>query len=265
MNRIDKRFKELKHARKKAFIAYITCGDPDMATTKAIVKELDNAGVDILELGVPFSDPMADGPTIQAASERALKKRVNLTGIIKFVKQLRRETDMPVALMTYYNPVFAYGVRRFVKAASAAGVDGVIIPDLPPEEAKDLIAAGGGKNFKHVFLLSPTSSPERVRIVGKKSSGFIYYISLTGVTGARRELPKEIAGNVKKIKRVTGKPVCVGFGVSTPKQAKRIAGIADGVIVGSAIIKVVEKNLGERKAIPKKVGAFVRPLVRAIK
>ncbi|NQT06044.1 MAG: tryptophan synthase subunit alpha [Candidatus Omnitrophica bacterium] len=264
MNRIDKRFRELKRKGKKAFIAYITTGDPNVETTYKLVKEFDRCGVDILELGVPFSDPIADGPTIQAASERALKNRVNIKGIFNLVRRARKASDMPIALMTYYNPVYAYGVKSFVKDAKRAGVDGVIVPDLPPEEAEDLIKASKGADFKVIFLLSPTSSPDRIKLVGRRSSGFIYYVSLTGVTGARKKLSPEILKNVKRIKRVTKKPVCVGFGISNPSQARAIARAADGIIVGSAIIRLIEKNLG-KKDIPQKAGRFIKRLVNAVK
>ncbi len=264
MNRIEKRFSELKAKREKAFIVYITTGDPSLAATEKIIKELDKSGVDLIELGVPFSDPMADGPTIQAASERALKNGVNMGKILRLVKRARTQTELPIVLMTYYNPIFSYGVKKFVADAKAAGVDGAIIPDLPPEEAGDLISASGKNDFSNIFLLSPTSPDDRVRLVSSKSSGFVYYVSLTGVTGPRAHLPSEIISNVRKIKRATKKPVCVGFGVSTPRQAGSLAKIADGVIVGSAVIKVIEANTGKRDLI-KKVGRFVRRLSRAVK
>jgi tryptophan synthase alpha chain len=264
MNRIDKRLKELRRSGKKAFIAYITTGDPNMRATEMIIRELDRSGVDILELGVPFSDPIADGPTIQAASERALRNRINIKSILDLVKKIRKRTDMPIALMTYYNPIYRYGVERFVSSAKSSGVDGVIIPDLPPEEASRLITSSRREDFCSVFLLSPTSSAKRINLVGTASRGFIYYVSLTGVTGARKKLSTEIAANVRRIKAATNKPVCVGFGVSTPAQARTIAKIADGVIVGSALIKVIEKNL-RSKDLAKKVGSFARPLAKAIK
>jgi tryptophan synthase alpha chain len=263
-NRIDKRFRELKRKKEKAFIVYITAGDPTLACTSKLIKELDSGGVDMVELGVPFSDPIADGPTIQAASERALKNGVNLKGIFGVVRKARKATDIPIALMTYYNPIYAYGISNFARDASAAGVDGVIVPDLPPEEAVELIKASGRHGLKHIFLLSPTSTPDRIRLVGRKSSGFIYYVSLTGVTGARKKLPPEIVDNVNKIKSRTRKPVCVGFGVSNPAQARSIAKAADGVIVGSAVIKFMEK-MGSSPGMTRAVGRFVRGLSKAVK
>lgn len=264
MNRIDKKFKELRRNKKKAFILYITAGDPDIKTTERLVIESDRCGVDILELGVPFSDPIADGPTIQAASVRALRNRVNLGKIFGLVKGVRKKTDIPIALMTYYNPIFVYGIKDFVKDAIAAGVDGVIVPDLPPEEADELILCSNKYDFRHIFLLSPTSSRERIKLVSKRTSGFIYYVSLTGVTGARERLPKDIANNVRRIKRLTKKPVCVGFGVSQPDQARSIARVSDGIIVGSAAIRLIEKNL-KKKDLAKILGRFVKGLIKAVK
>jgi len=264
MNRIEKRFSELKRKKKKAFIVYITAGDPDTKTTEKIALELDRCGVDILELGIPFSDPIADGPTIQAASQRSLSNNINVAKILGLVRRVRKAADIPIALMTYYNPVYRYGVNDFVNDSKDAGVDGIIVPDLPPEEAKELISYSKKADFENIFLLSPTSSRERIRLITQRSSGFVYYVSLTGVTGAREHLPKDIVDNVRMIKKMTDKPVCVGFGVSTPRQAHSIARIADGVIVGSAVIKVIEKNL-KYDNLHKKVGAFIEKLLGAVK
>ena len=214
-------------------------------------------------MGVPFSDPLADGPTIQAASQRALKNRINLTDVFRLVKRLRRRTELPIALLTYYNIVFRFGIKDFVKQAKLAGVDGAIIPDLPVEEARNLIKIAKKNNFASIFLASPTSDRERIKRISANSSGFIYYVSLTGTTGIRRTLPEELLKKVRQIKRISSKPVCVGFGVSKPEQAREIARVADGVIVGSAIIKVIEKNLG-RKDLVSKVVKFVRRLKEAV-
>ncbi len=180
MNRVNKKFKEL--GKKKALIIYITAGYPSLSKTKELILELEKNGVDIIELGIPFSDPLADGPTIQLASERALKNHVSLKDVIALVRDVRKKTEIPLVFMTYYNPVFHFGVDRFVNEAALAGVDGVIIPDLPPEEAKALIKYSKKENFADIFLLTPTSSDERIRIISKASSGFIYYVSLTGVS-----------------------------------------------------------------------------------
>ena len=264
MNRIEKKFKELKRGGRKAFIAYITAGDPNLSMTKSIVLALESAGVDIIELGIPFSDPMADGPTIQAASHRALLKGVTLRKIFQVAGDLRRATSMPIVFMTYFNPVLKYGIKEFVKDCKLKGVDGVIIPDLPFEEAKDLIHLAKDKDVSTIFLAAPTSTRKRIKTITEKSTGFIYYVSLTGVTGARSELPPEVRSNVRMIKSMTRKPVAVGFGISSSEQACSIARIADGVIVGSAIVKIIADNQKNHKALISKVSNFSKILAGAI-
>jgi len=260
MNRIDKKFKELKRAKKKGFIAYITAGDPNLNTTQRLVPALENAGVDIIELGIPFSDPLADGPTIQAASERALKAGATLKKVFALVARLRKKSAIPIVFMTYYNPVLRYGLGRFFDSCKECGVDGVIAPDLPCEEAKELVRLGRKKGIATIFLAAPTSTAASIKAIAKNSSGFIYYVSLTGVTGARSKLASDIASNIRRIKAVTDKPVAVGFGVSNPGQASQLAGTADGVIVGSAIVKII----GEKKDIISRVSKFARSLSKAI-
>jgi len=258
VNPIDRKFKELKKLKRKAFIAFITGGDPTLAATKELILNFQDRGVDLIEIGIPFSDPIADGPTIQAASERALKNKTTLHSIIKTVSSVKNRVKVPLVFMTYYNPVFNYGLERFVKDSKNAGISGVIIPDMPYEESSDLLKAARGKNFAVIFLAAPTSTKERLTRICKLSKGFIYFVSLTGVTGTRRDLPEDLVANVRKIKNLTHKPVCVGFGVTTPEQAKRIKRIADGVIVGSAIVKLVgKKDL-------KNVYSFIKKLERAI-
>jgi len=264
VNRIDKKFKELKKRGKKAFIAYITAGDPNLLTTKKVVSALEDAGVDIIELGIPFSDPLADGPVIQAASYRALQRKVTLKKVFALVHGLRKATDIPIAFMTYYNPVLKYGVEKFVKSCKYSGVDGVIIPDLPYEEAEDLIRCARREKVATIFLAAPTSTKRRIKDIVKNSTGFIYYVSLTGVTGPRKKLPPEVASNVRTIKSVTRKPVAVGFGISAPGQARSIARIADGVIVGSAIVKIIADNQKNNNAIISKVFQFSKTLARSI-
>jgi len=265
MNRIDKKFRDLRVRNRKAFIAYICAGDPSLSITKRLVTELDRAGVDIVELGVPFSDPLADGPTIQRASQRALKGKVNLPAIFSMIKTMRRRVEVPIVLMTYYNPVYSYGVRRFVKDAKASGADGVIVPDLAPEGANELIRSSTRHKFDTIFLAAPTSTTKRLRLITNRSRGFIYYVSLTGVTGARANLPSHIKGHIRQIKRITNKPVCIGFGVSNAAQVRRLCKVADGVIVGSAIINKIEKNLTNRKNIPKIVATFVKGLRKGMR
>ena len=261
MNRIDSRFKELRSRGRKAFIAYITAGDPDLALTKRIALALEASGVDILELGIPFSDPIADGPTIQEASYRALAGGTTLKKVFAMVRGLRAHTGIPIIFMTYYNPVLRYGLKEFFTGCHKCGVDGVIVPDLPCEEAADLMRFAKAEGVAAIFLASPTSTPDRIKDIAKNSKGFIYYISLTGVTGARRELPrKDMALKIKAIRSITDKPVAVGFGVSNAKEAGRIARIADGVIVGSAIVKII----GGKKNILPKVSRFAKGLARAI-
>jgi tryptophan synthase alpha chain len=260
MNRIDKKFKELSADKKKAFIAYICAGDPDMPTTEKIAIELDTAGVDIIELGIPFSDPLADGPTIQKASQRALGKGVNIDKILHLVKSLRKKIDTPIVLMGYYNPIFHYGILDFVKHAKRAGVDGVIIPDLIPEEADEFIVAARQYCLSTVFLASPTSTIKRLRLISSKSTGFIYYVSVAGVTGTRRNLDAGIKKNIQRIKKISSKPVCVGFGVSTPGQVRTMSAFSDGVIVGSAIIKIIEKNLNNKITMVREIISFIGKL-----
>ncbi len=262
-NRIDKKFKELKKSGRKAFIAYITAGDPSLSGTAKLVPELEKAGVDILELGIPFSDPMADGPTIQAASHRALAGGVKLSGIFKMVEKLRKDTDIPLVFMTYFNPVFKYGVRKFMKDSARSGVDGIIVPDIPCEESGVLTKEAEKNGIAVIFLAAPTSTPERMKKIAGLSSGVIYYVSLTGVTGVIQELPKEVGSNVKRLKTLSNTPVCVGFGVSDKSQAAEVAKLADGVIVGSAIVNMISECRG-KKDMAKHVGTFVASLARAV-
>jgi len=263
MNRIDQKFRELKKNKKKAFIAFVTAGDPNLKTTEQLVPAFEKAGADIVELGVPFSDPMADGATIQASSQRALKKGVSLSKILKSVHTIRQKSEVPIALMTYYNPVFHYGEKRFISDAKKAGVDGVIIPDLPPEEAKELIQSAKAYNLATIFFLAPTTTDQRMKRIVRASTGFIYYVSLTGVTGAKTKFASVNEEKIKKAKRLTKTPICVGFGVSTPAQVKAVAKTADGVIVGSAIVKQIEKRTGKADLV-KGVSNFVWTLAKSL-
>lgn len=230
-------FKKIKKEGKKAFIPYIMAGDPDLERTLQNVLLLQRCGADIIELGVPFSDPLADGPTIQRAAERALRSGVTLRKVISFVKTLREKTSIPIVLMTYYNPVFKYGEEAFIKDASEAGVDGVIIPDLPVEEGKGFIKRARSQGLGTIFLVAPTSTKERIKKIVSNCTGFVYYVSITGITGARLYLDKDVTNHIEMIKKFTDTPIAIGFGVSTPEEASEVAKIADGVIVGSAIVK----------------------------
>ena len=247
-----------------ALIPYIMAGDPDLATTKTLILEMEKAGCDLIELGAPFSDPLADGPTIQKAAIRSLRNHTSVSDVLSLVADVRKESKIPLILMTYYNLIFKYGEERFVNDAVSAGLDGIILPDLPPEEAGTLIPPAKKAGLATIFLLAPTSNDERMKLVCKVSQGFVYYVSLTGVTGARAAVQSSIQDSLKKIKQVTDKPVAVGFGISTPDQAAQVAlWGADGVIVGSALVKVVEENIGSPELIANAV-AFVKSLKQGV-
>ncbi len=239
MSRIGRRFKEVLSKKGKAFIPYIMAGDPSLQRTKELVTVLEECGADIVELGVPFSDPLADGPTIQKAAQRALAGGVTMGAVIGLVGQIRMTSQIPIILMTYYNLIFHYGEERFVNDACSAGVDGIIVPDLPPDEAGELLRFSRDKGLDTVFLLAPTSTEERIRKVSKASTGFIYYVSITGITGSRLSMDSSIESHIAKIRGESRKPVAVGFGISTPEEAADVARFADGVIVGSSIVKKV--------------------------
>ena len=265
MNRIDKKFKELKDKKKKAFIAFITAGYPDLKKTKELVLNFEKSGVDIIELGVPFSDPLADGATIQSASYQALQKGVTLEKILKLVAEIRKASEIPITFMSYYNPIFHYGEKRFVEHAKKCGVDGVIIPDLPPEEATELISTAKKNDFSTVFFLSPTTKKSRVKNIIKASSGFIYFVSVSGVTGARtqNQFSASIKGKIQEARKLTKKPICIGFGISNPQQVKQMSGISDGVIVGSAIVSEIAQNVG-KKDLVKNVSKYVSELTKVL-
>ncbi|MFH1577977.1 MAG: tryptophan synthase subunit alpha [Candidatus Omnitrophota bacterium] len=262
MNRIEQKFQRLKREKRKAFIVFITAGFPNFEITKQLVLEFEKNQVDIIELGVPFSDPLADGPVIQAASQASINAGATLNKIFTLVKSLREKTQIPICLMSYYNLIFRFGKKRFLQLAHSCGVDGVIIPDLPPEEDRGFITDCRKYNIDTVFFLSPTTPRRRISLISKFSRGFIYYVSLTGVTGAREKLPFDLVRNLKVIKKYTNKPVCVGFGISRPKQIKDIFRVADGVIVGSAVIKKIQENLSNPDLV-KRVARFVGRLVNA--
>jgi tryptophan synthase alpha chain len=233
-----------------AFMPYMMLGYPTPETSLQVVQTLVSAGADLLELGVPFSDPLADGPTIQAAAQRALENGVTLTECITMVAELRnREVMTPVLLMSYVNPILAYGVQRFAADSAVVGVDGFIVPDLPPEEADDLENACRQYNLALVYLLAPTSPPERCALVAEKSQGFIYLVSLTGVTGARDALPPGLADFVARVRAVADKPLAVGFGIGSGEQARTVAQLADGVIVGSALVRRAGESMDQVRAL----------------
>ncbi len=258
MTRIGKKFAELKLARRKALITFITAGDHTLAFTERLVPEMAAAGADIIELGVPFSDPMADGPTIQLSSERSLAAGTTLKAILATVKNIRQGCDVPLLLMGYYNPVFVYGVDRFCVDAAAAGVDGVLLVDLPPEEAAGFSRSAAAAGLDFISLLTPTSDLSRVAKVKKIGRGFIYYVSVAGVTGTRTTVAQDIGRMVATIRETASLPVAVGFGISTPAQAAAVAKLADGVVVGSALVKLFEQFAGDELA--REITAAVRAL-----
>ncbi len=263
MNRINKRFQELKSKRQKALVAFVTAGDPNMETTERVFGVLEKSGVDIVEIGVPFTDPLADGPVILQSALRSLKEGTTLKKIIKLVEDIRENSQLPIVLMSSYNPIFTYGDKRFIDDALKAGVDGVIIPDLPPEEGVELAAYAQEKEFSIIYLLAPTSTSDRVEKVLKQSDGFIYYISITGVTGVRSSLAEGIEEKVSKIKEKAELPVLIGFGISDQEQAKKAAEISDGVIVGSALVKTIDEN-PDPKTCDEKVEALIADLKNGV-
>jgi tryptophan synthase alpha chain len=243
----------------KALIGYVTVGYPTIAATLEVVPLLASSGCDIVELGIPFSDPLADGATIQQASFCALENGVTPRICLEIAEQLKHKVNIPLLFMSYFNPVLSYGIKEFPRACSKAGVSGLIIPDLPPEEGDELEAATRKLGLDLIYLLAPTSTEERIRLVAKRSSGFIYLVSLTGVTGARDSLPRGLEGFVARVRQATTTPLCVGFGISTPEQARRVGGIADGVIIGSRILQLMEAD-----SSLKSVGNFITGLRHAL-
>ena len=263
MSRIEERFKQIRSQKGKALVAFITAGDPDLATTRELVMVLEQGGVDIVELGVPFSDPLADGPVIQASSQRSLKQGTSLRKIIQLVTDIRKESQLPIVLMSSFNPVYVYGQKPFAEDAVRAGVDGVIVPDLPPEEAGEFLEHARKSGLDTIFLLAPTSTPERIRMVAERSRGFIYYISLTGTTGMRNALSTGLKEKLQLIRGAADLPVLVGFGISGPQQASEAARVSDGVIIGSAIVsKIAEEAdpVKRRESVARFVGEVRKAL-----
>jgi tryptophan synthase alpha chain len=264
MKRIEKIFAELKSKGEKALVAYITAGYPDLETTRALIPALARAGVDILEVGVPFSDPTADGPVIQAASQAALISGATLAKVIDLVGELRGRVEIPLVLFSYYNPIFSMGSATFAKRAAEAGVDGVLVVDLPAEEAGELRVETDPAGLDFISLVAPTTGGDRVRKVVKAASGFIYYISVTGVTGTRGPEMEETRKNVGTIRSLTKLPVVVGFGVSTPEQACQIGNATDGVVVGSAFVKLIGEKAGSPDLV-ESVEAYAASLKAALR
>lgn len=263
MSRIEKTFSNLKDSKKSALVCYITAGDPSLEDTKKIVMELERAGADIIELGIPFSDPMADGPTIQLASERSLANGTNISGVLRTVREIREHSEIPLILFGYYNPFFKYGLEKFAVDAVDAGADGVLVVDLPPDEADEFKVHLDKMKLDTIFLLAPNSTDERIELIAERGTGFVYLVSVTGVTGSRPDLEYSLNDLTEKIKSKTGLPVGIGFGVSSAEQAKRLSEYSDAVIVGSSIIKIIENNNGNRKKMLEDIFNFARELGEA--
>ena len=242
MGRIEGKFSYLREKGERALIAYLTAGDPSLAHTKEIILGLDAAGADVLEIGVPFSDPTADGPIIQAASRRALQNGATLSAILDMIGSLRKVSEIPIILFGYYNPIFIYGNERFARRAKEVGVDGILVIDLPPEESAELRRYTDRWGIDFISLIAPTTSTERIRKISRDATGFLYYISITGITGTARPRVVDIKRDVERIRRVTTLPLVVGFGISTPQQVGEIAPYVDGVVIGSAFVRLIEEN-----------------------
>jgi tryptophan synthase alpha chain len=263
-SRIDATFAACRARGEAALVAYVMGGDPDLATSRAMALACVEGGADLLEIGMPFSDPIADGPTIQLAAERALAKGTTVAGCLDLAAQVRARSSVPIALMGYVNPVLSHGLERFVDDCAKAGVDALILPDLPPEEAEDLGRLAREKGVATVFLLAPTSTAARRDAACAAASGFLYFVSVTGVTGARRAVAADLAPQLAALRERSPVPVVVGFGVSTPAQARELAGLADGVVVGSAIVARVAEG-GSRSERAGRVRRYVRSLKRALR
>jgi len=249
VNRIAAKLDANQAAGRKSFVAYISAGDPSLDATVELAVAMGEAGVDVLELGVPFSDPMADGVAIQASYERALKAGATLRGVLAAVSRIRARSQLPLLLFTYLNPVLSYGVEAFAKDAAAAGADGVLLLDLPPEQDPAMLATMQAHGLATVCLAAPTTTPERKKFLARNSRGFLYYICRLGVTGERVDLPADLALKVKAIKRGTGIPVCIGFGISSPEQAAAAAKAGDGAVVGSHLVKLIETHGASRDLV----------------
>ena len=264
MNRIDRLFEDTRAEGRAALIVFITAGDPDLETTAELVPELAAAGADAIELGVPHSDPIAEGPTIQAASLRSLHNRTRLSEVIDLVRQLRAVSSVPLLLMGYLNNALAYGVERLVDDSASAGVDGLILADTPFEQLPDLTEASNARELHRILMVAPTTTPERVIQIGARAQGFVYCVSVTGVTGAREQLASGLDELVARVRRVTTTPVCVGFGISTPAHVRAAAQLADGVIVGSALVDRIGRADSPAAAV-ESAGHFVRELAAALR
>ena len=265
-NRIDRKFRELKARGQKAFIAYITAGDPTPERTPDLVWALERAGADIVELGVPFSDPLADGVVNQLSAQRALEAGTTPLRVMDMLKEIRAQSQIPIVLYMYFNLIYAYGIERFCLHAFQAGADGLLILDLPPEESQGTTGVGarlGDGSLRRISLVAPTTPAERIPKIIEKASGFVYYVSREGVTGMQEHVAGSIGGRIDLLRKYTSLPICVGFGISTPDQAAAVAKQADGAVVGSVLVNRIAE-WGREKDLPKKLENFARPLAQAI-
>jgi tryptophan synthase alpha chain len=259
VSRFAATFERLRARGERSLMPYIMAGDPSLEDTRRLLLEADKRGADAVELGVPFSDPLADGPVVQRAGLRALASGTTLPRVLELVATLRSQLTMPIALMTYYNPIFVFGLKGFARAAVDAGVDGLIVPDLPYDESGPLRAEAEPAGLDLIQMVAPTSTAARVKAIARVSRGFIYVVSLTGTTGERRELPPDLGAQMRTLRLVTTKPLCVGFGVSTPEHAAAVGKLADGVIVGSAVVRVIERYAGSAELLDQ-FGALIESL-----
>lgn len=267
MSAISEVFDRCRAERRAAFIPFLVAGDPDLGTTASLLEAMAAGGADLIEVGVPFSDPIADGPVIQRASARALESGTTLSGILRLVARHRDRLGVPILLFSYFNPIHARGIESFAEQAAASGVDGVLCVDLPPDESahQDFIPVMRRSGLDTVFLLAPTSTRERVRRVAQASTGFVYYVSRTGITGGTGALPKELLKEAKRLRRKLDQPLAVGFGIATPEHAGAVARVADGVVVGSALVKLIEERSGEKdlvEAVERRVRQLAEPMRR---
>ena len=266
MNRIDAKFAQAQEAGQKAFIPFITAGDPDLPTTGEIILEFERRGASIIELGIPYSDPIADGPVIQASYTRVLERKIPVREILEFVSGLRERTEIPLVSMVSYSIVHKFGLEQYLGQAKEAGLDGFIVPDLPVDEAAALSTSAEAQGLKNILLCAPSTPPQRRRLIAQVSTGFIYYVSVMGITGARDKLPEDVQEHLLELKSLTDKPICIGFGVSRAEQVRMLARVADGIIVGSAIVNLIAQNARRpREEVVRITGEFVGDLITGLK
>lgn len=264
MSRIAQRFASLRARSEKALVVFLTAGDPSLEITETLIPVLAEAGADVIEVGIPFSDPLADGPTIQASTFRALQQGATPARVLETIARARAQTDVPLVTMTYLNPVWQMGLERFAQQAVQAGVDGVIMTDMPPDEAGEWHRVAHQHGLDTIFLVAPTSTPERMKLVAQMSSGFVYCVSRTGVTGARDDLPEEVPPMLQAMRQLTDLPLCVGFGISRPEHVRAVCHIADGAVVGSAVVSLIAREVQKgRQSLLDAVRGFVQELKQA--